>query len=73
MTEKLGLSRGQNLAENLAAHAAKVADLRATVRKFHELELNLVGAEALLEAKGIQPATAESRKPTHTIETRHQP
>jgi hypothetical protein len=67
----------QNLAESRAAHAAQVAalqgDLTAAVRKAHELELNLVRAEALLEAKGIQPATAESRKPKHTKETRDQP
>jgi chromosome segregation ATPase len=63
----------QNLAEARAAHAAQVAalqvDLTAAVRKAHELELNLVRAEALLESKGIQPATAESRKPKHTQAT----
>jgi flagellar biosynthesis regulator FlaF len=64
----------QKLAETQAAHATQVAalqaDLTAAVRKAHELELQLVRAVALLEAKGIQPATAESRKPKHTKETR---
>jgi chromosome segregation ATPase len=54
----------QSLAESRAAHAAQVAalqaDLTAAVRKAHELELNLVRAEALLEAKGIKQATGES-------------
>jgi hypothetical protein len=67
----------QKLAEAQAAHATQVAalqaDLTAAVRKAHELELQLVRAVALLEAKGIQPATAESRKPKHTKETRDQP
>jgi hypothetical protein len=36
------------------------ADLTTAVRKAHELELQFVRAEALLEAKGIQPATAKS-------------
>ena len=53
-------------------HAAQVAalqaDLTAAVRKAHELELNVVRAEALLEAKGIQAATAETRKPKHIKE-----
>jgi hypothetical protein len=66
----------QNLAESRASHAAQIAalqtDLTAAVRKAHEFELNLVRAEALLEANGIQPATAESRKPKHTKETRDQ-
>ena len=67
----------QKLAESQAAHATQVAalqaDLTAAVRKAHELELQLVRALALLEAKGIQPAAAESRKPKHTKETRDQP
>lgn len=67
----------QNLAEARAAHAAQVAalqgDLTAAVRKAHELELNLVRAEALLEAKGIQPATAETRKPKRAKESPDQP
>jgi hypothetical protein len=67
----------QKLAETQAAHATQVAalqaDLTAAVRKAHELELQLVRAVALLEAKGIQPATAESRKPKHIKETRDQP
>jgi hypothetical protein len=67
----------QNLADARASHAAQVAasqaDLAAAVRKGHELELNLVRAEALLEAKAIQPATAESRKPKQTKETPDQP
>ncbi len=58
---------------NHTAIAALQADLTAAVRKAHELELQLVRAVALLEAKGIQPATAESRKPKHTKETRDQP
>ena len=66
----------QNLAEARAVHAAQVAalqaDLTAAVRKAHELELNLVRAEALLEAKGIQPATAESRKPKDSKEASDQ-
>jgi hypothetical protein len=53
--------------------AALQADLAAAVRKAHELELNLVRAEALLEAKGIQPAMAEARKHKHTKEAREQP
>ena len=67
----------QKLAEAQAAHATQVAalqaDLTAAVRKAHELELQLVRTVALLEAKGIQPAMAESRKPKHTNETRDQP
>jgi chromosome segregation ATPase len=67
----------QNLAEARAAHAAQVAslqdDLTAAVRKAHEHELNLVRAEALLEAKGIQPPMAEPRKPKHAKETPNQP
>jgi chromosome segregation ATPase len=67
----------QKLAESQAAHATQVAalqaDLTTAVRKAHELELQFVRAEALLEAKGIQPATAESQKPKHTKETRDQP
>jgi chromosome segregation ATPase len=67
----------QKLAEAQAAHATQVAalqaDLTAAMRKDHELELQLVRAVALLEAKGIQPAAAESRKPKHTKETRDQP
>ena len=62
----------QNLAEARAAHATQVAtlqaDLTAAVRKAHELELNVVRAEALLEAKGVQAATAAARKPKHTKE-----
>jgi hypothetical protein len=65
------------LAESRATHAAQVAalqaDLTAAVRKAHELELNLVRAEALLEAKGIQPATAESRKSKRAKESPDQP
>jgi chromosome segregation ATPase len=53
----------QKLAESQAAHATQVAalqaDLTTAVRKAHELELQFVRAEALLEAKGIQPATAK--------------
>src|SRR5580658_3517674 len=67
----------ENLAETRASHAAQVAalqaDLTAAVRKAHELELNLVRAEALLEAKGIQAITAESRRAKHTKEAREQP
>jgi hypothetical protein len=67
----------QNLAEARAAHAAQVAalqdDLAAAVRKAHEHELNLVRAEALLEAKGIQPPMAEPRKPKQGKETPNQP
>jgi hypothetical protein len=67
----------QNLAEAQATHAAQVAamqaDLTAAVRKAHELELNLVRAEALLESNAMQPATAESRKSKHTKEAREQP
>ncbi|HZM06211.1 MAG TPA: hypothetical protein VFC44_24685 [Candidatus Saccharimonadales bacterium] len=67
----------KNLAEARAAHAAQVAalqaDLTAAVRKAHELELNLVRAEALLEAKGIQPATTESGKPNRSKDSRDQP
>jgi hypothetical protein len=67
----------QKLSEGQAAHAIQVAslqaDLNAAVRKAHELELHLVRAEALLEAQGIQPATAESRKPNPAKETREQP
>jgi chromosome segregation ATPase len=67
----------QKLAEAQVAHATQVAalqaDLTAAMRKAHELELKLVRAVALLEAKGIQPGTAESQKPRHTKETRNQP
>jgi len=67
----------QNLAEARASHAAQVAtlqaDLTAAVRKAHELELNLVRAEALLEAKGIQAATAESQRFKHSKEAPNQP
>jgi len=67
----------QKLAEAQAAHAAQVtvlqSDLTGAVRKAHELELQLVRAEALLEAKGIQPPTADSQKTKHTKETRDQP
>ncbi|HZM02006.1 MAG TPA: hypothetical protein VFC44_03195 [Candidatus Saccharimonadales bacterium] len=63
----------QNLAESRGAHVAQVAtlqaDLTTAVRKAHELELNLVRAEARLEAKGIEPPTAASRKPKYTKET----
>jgi hypothetical protein len=66
----------KNLAEARASHAVQVAalqaDLTAAVRKAHELELNVVRAEALLEAKGIQPASAESRKPKNAQATRDQ-
>ena len=67
----------QKLAEAQAAHAAQVtvlqSDLTGAVRKAHELELQLVRAEALLEAKGIQPPTADSQKTKHTKEKRDQP
>ena len=67
----------QNLAEARAAHAAQVLalqdDLAAAVRKAHEHELNLVRAEALLEAKGIQPPMAEPRKSKHVKESTNQP
>ena len=67
----------QNLAEARAAHAAQVAalqeDLAAAVRKAHQHELNLVRAEAHLEAKGIQPPTAEPRKPKHAKDMANQP
>jgi hypothetical protein len=66
----------QKLAESQAAHATQVAalqaDLTTAVRKAHELELQFVRAEALLEAKGIQPATAKSLKPKRNQETRDQ-
>jgi chromosome segregation ATPase len=67
----------QNLAETRASHAAQMAalqaDLTAAVRNAHELELNLVRAEAVLEAKGINQATGESRKPKHSKDAPNQP
>jgi chromosome segregation ATPase len=67
----------QKLAEAQASHALQVAalqaDLTAAVRKAHDLELQLVRATALLEAKGIRLATAESSKPKHAKVTRDQP
>jgi chromosome segregation ATPase len=67
----------KNLAEARAAHATQLAalqtDLTAAVRKAHELELSLVRAEALLEAKGIQPATTETRKSKDIEESPDQP
>jgi chromosome segregation ATPase len=63
----------QKLSETQASHAAQVmalqADLTSAVRKAHDLELQLVRATALLEAKGIRPAAAESRRPRHSKET----
>jgi chromosome segregation ATPase len=59
----------QKLTKAQTAHAAETAALRAeaasAVAKAHELELQLVRATALLEAKGIRPTTPESRKPKH--------
>ena len=49
--------------------AALQADLTAAVRKAHELELQLVRATALLEAKGIQPTAAGSKKAKQANET----
>jgi hypothetical protein len=55
----------QQLAECQAAHAAEAkalqADLAAAVRRAHELELQLVRATALLEAKGHSPVAAAQR------------
>jgi chromosome segregation ATPase len=57
----------QKLAEDRASQALQVAalqnDLTIAVRKSHELELNLVRAEALLGAKAVQPLAADARKP----------
>jgi chromosome segregation ATPase len=67
----------QKLAEVQASHALQVAalqaDLTSAVHKAHDLELQLVRSTALLEAKGIQSATAESSKPKHAKVTRDQP
>jgi chromosome segregation ATPase len=64
----------QKLAESQAAHAVQVVtlqtELTATVRKAHDLELQLVRAVALLEGNGIEP-TMESRRPRHTKETKN--
>jgi chromosome segregation ATPase len=67
----------QKLAEAQAAHAAQVAalqaDLTSATRKAHELELQLVRATALLEAKDTTPQRAEPRRPKRTKDTRDQP
>jgi chromosome segregation ATPase len=59
----------RELAQDRASHAAQVGalqdDLTAAVRKAHEVELNLVRAEALLEATRMQSSTAEPRKSKH--------
>ena len=58
----------QKLAELQTAYAAQVADLQAeltaAVRRAHDFELQLVRANALLEAKGIQPAGTILEKST---------
>jgi len=63
----------QKLAEAQAAHAAQIATLQAdvtsAVRKAHELELQLVRAKALLEAKSVKPPTPQSRKIKHPKES----
>ena len=67
----------QKLAEAQTTHAGQIgalqAELTAAVRKAHELELQLVRATALLEAKGIQPAGVEPRKARNAKERRDQP
>ena len=57
----------QKLAEAQAARSAETAalqsDLASAVNKAHDLELKLVRAQALLEAKGSRPKTARSSGP----------
>jgi chromosome segregation ATPase len=63
----------QRLAAAQAAHATQVATLQAdltnAVGKAHELELQLVRATALLEAKAVEPPTPQSRKLKHPKQT----
>lgn len=67
--QKLSVAQASHAAEVTALHA----NLTAAVQKAHDLELQLVRATALLEAKeGIQPAKVVTRTSSSDKETKSQ-